>query len=70
MRGSGNTGEKVKSLYKPTGVAALVQLGNKLREVPIVGETMATAVRIALGIKPDSRAFNTIGANLINFSIS
>ena len=68
LRGSGNTGEKVKSLYKPTGVAALTQLGNKLREVPIVGETMATAVRIALGIKPDSRAFNTIGANLINFS--
>jgi putative chitinase len=68
LRGSGNTGKKVKSLYKPAGVAALTQLGNKLREVPIVGETMATAVRIALGIKPDSRAFNTIGANLINFS--
>ena len=68
LRGSGKTGEKIKSLYKPAGVAALTQLGNKLREVPIVGETMATAVRIALGIKPDSRAFNTIGANLINFS--
>jgi muramidase (phage lysozyme) len=68
LRGSGNTGKKVKSLYKPAGVAALAQLGNKLREVPIVGEAMASAVRIALGIKPDSRAFNTIGANLINFA--
>ena len=68
LRGSGNTGEKVKSLYKPAGVAALAQLGNKLREVPIVGEAMASAVRIALGIKPDSRTFNTIGANLINFA--
>lgn len=68
LKGSGNTGEKVKSLYKPAGIIALTKLGNKLREVPIVGESMATAVRIALGIKPDSRAFNTIGANLINFA--
>jgi predicted chitinase len=68
LRGGGKTGEKVKSLYKPAGVVALTKLGNKLREVPIVGEAMATAVRIALGIKPDSRAFNTIGANLVNFA--
>ena len=68
MKGSGKTGEKIKSLYKPAGIIALTKLGNEFRKIPIVGESMATAVRIALGIKPDSRTFNTIGANLINFA--
>ena len=68
LKGSGKTGEKIKSLYKPSGIIALTKLGNEFRKIPIVGESMATAVRIALGIKPDSRTFNAIGANLINFA--
>lgn len=68
LKGSGKTGEKIKSLYKPAGIIALTKLGNEFRKIPMVGESMATAIRIALGIKPDSRAFNTIGANLVNFA--
>ena len=68
LKGAGSSGEKAGKLYKPAGIVALIELGNELKKLPIVGEAMAAALRIAVGITPQSSAFKNIGANLINFT--
>ena len=68
LKGAGSSGEKAGKLYKPAGIVALIELGNELKKLPIVGEAMAAALRIAVGITPQSSAFKNIGANLINFA--
>jgi muramidase (phage lysozyme) len=68
LKGAGSSGEKAGKLYKPAGIVALIELGNELKKLPIVGEAMAAALRIAVGITPQSSAFKNIGADLINFT--
>ena len=68
LKGAGSSGEKAGKLYKPAGIIALIELGNELKKLPIVGEAMAAALRIAVGIMPQSSVFKSMGADLINFT--
>ena len=58
----------VDKLYKQEGVQNLIRLYNEVKEVPVYGEAMASAIGMALGNNPPSVSYLSMGASLINFS--
>ena len=52
----------------PTYLKGLIKLGNKVKDVPLIGGAMYAAIQLAMGSKVDRRVLGFVGGQLTNFS--
>ena len=60
--------KNVAKVYTKEGAKKIIDLANSIKDVPIIGSSMFSALNIALGNKPDQMLTKAIAYDLMSFS--
>lgn len=61
-------GKKADPNNPPVYIKGLINIGNKVKDVPLIGGSMYAAIQLALGMKVNRNVLDVVGAQLTNFS--
>ena len=61
-------GGEAKKTEPPSYIEGLINLANKVKDVPLIGGSMFAAIQLALGMKVDRNVLSAVGGQLVNFS--